>query len=192
MKQAEALGRSGDVGALQKLFAQKGYRMSGAACGIVASKYARAAGFQPPKAGAIATTWHTFGEQMKPEDINAPEHPFGSMFGTYYHRRYGGNPNEVLRPGQTGGHVMTIVPGSYDAKTGTVDVVDQYGYSHGKRNIKDMDLRYAGAEAVKQAAARRDGGQDEASARGRIDSSFPGARPGSASVSVEFNGVPKA
>jgi hypothetical protein len=196
MKQAEALGRSGDVKGLQQLFAKRGYRMSGAACGIVASKYARAAGFQPPKAGAIATTWHTFGEPMKPGDINAPEHPFGSMFATYYHRRYGGNPNEVLKPGQIGGHVMAVVPGTYDEKTGTIDTVDQYGYSHGRRNIKDLDLRFAGAEAVKQAAARREGrpvdqNENRAEARDKIDSSFPGMRTGTAGVNVEFNGVPK-
>ena len=92
---------------------------------------------------------------MKPEDINAPDHPFGSMFGTYKHRRYGGNVGAELPTGATGGHVMTIVPGSYDPKTGKIDVVDQYGYSHGKRNIADMDLRYAGADAVAAVAARR-------------------------------------
>jgi hypothetical protein len=184
MKQAEVLGRSGDVAGLQKLFAQKGYHMSGAACGIVASKYARAAGFQPPKSGAIATTWHTFGEAMKPSDINAPEHPFGSMFATYYHRRYGGNPNEVLSTGQIGGHVMTIVPGTLDEKTGTAMFADQYGVR--RRSLKDMDTRYAGAEAVRLAEEHRTG-----KARDKIDSSFPGMRTGRASVNVEFNGVPK-
>jgi hypothetical protein len=190
MKQAEVLGRSGDVAGLQKLFAQKGYHMSGAACGIVASKYARAAGFQPPKSGAIATTWHTFGEAMKPEDINAPGHPFGSMFATYYHRRYGGNPNEVLSTGQIGGHVMTVVPGTFDEKTGTAMFADQYGVR--RRSLKDMDPRYAGTEAVRLAEARRTGQlPDQADARDKIDSSFPGMRSGRASVHVEFNGVPK-
>jgi hypothetical protein len=190
MKQAEVLGRSGDVAGLQKLFAQKGYHMSGAACGIVASKYARAAGFQPPKSGAIATTWHTFGEAMKPSDINAPEHPFGSMFATYYHRRYGGNPNEVLSTGQIGGHVMTIVPGTFDEKTGTAMFADQYGVR--RRSLKDMDPRYAGAEAVRLAEAHRTGKlPDQADARNKIDSSFPGMRTGTARVNVEFNGVPK-
>jgi hypothetical protein len=190
MKQAEVLGRSGDVAGLQKLFAQKGYHMSGAACGIVASKYARAAGFQPPKSGAIATTWHAFGEAMKPSDINAPEHPFGSMFATYYHRRYGGNPNEVLSTGQIGGHVMTIVPGTFDEKTGTAMFADQYGVR--RRSLKDMDPRYAGAEAVRLAEAHRTGKlPDQADARNKIDSSFPGMRTGTARVNVEFNGVPK-
>ena len=51
----------------------------------------------------------------------------------------------------TGDHVDgACVPGyCHDPKTGKVDVVDQYGYSHGKRaNISDMDLRFAGADAV--------------------------------------------
>ena len=87
----------------------------------------------------------------------SPDHPFGSMFGTYNHRRYGGNVGAPLPTGATGGHVMSIVPGTYDPKTGKVDVVDQYGYSHGKRNISDMDLRFAGAGAVAAAAARRGG-----------------------------------
>jgi hypothetical protein len=191
MKQAEALGNKGDVAGLQKLFAQKGYRMSGAACGIVASKYVRSAGFQPPKAGAIATSWHNWGEKLDPNDINAPGHPFGSMVGTYWHRRYGGNQNEVLSPGQTGGHVMTLVPGTYDPKTNTVDTVDQYGYSHGRRKLGDLDLRYAGKSAVEAAEARRSGKPDQQEARDKIDSSFPGMRKDKARVDVEFNGVPK-
>jgi hypothetical protein len=157
MQKASDLGRNGDVGGLQKLFAARGYRMSGPACGIIASKYARDAGFKPPAGGAVASNWHNFGEKMSPGDINAPNHPFGSMFGTYNHRRYGGNVGAPLPTGATGGHVMAIVPGSYDAKTGKVDVVDQYGYSHGKRNISDMDLRYAGGDAVAAATARRGG-----------------------------------
>jgi hypothetical protein len=175
---------------LQKLFAARGYHVSGKYCGIIASRYVTAAGFKPPAGSAIATNWHNWGEGMKPEDINKAdaEHPMGSMVATYWHRRYGGNPNEVLRPGAQGGHVMTVVPGSYDPKTGTVDVVDQYGYSHGKRNIRDMDLRYAGKEAVEAAAARRG---DKQVARTSIDSSFPGMRKDSASVDVEFNNVPK-
>jgi hypothetical protein len=155
MKEVEKLGRAGDVAGLQGLFAKKGYRMSGPACGIIASKYVTSAGFKPVASGAIATSWHKWGEKASPEDVNVADHPFGSMVGTYWHRRYGGNRNEILAPGQTGGHVMTIIPGSYDPKTGTVDVVDQYGYSHGKRSVSDLDIRFAGKEAVAAAAAKR-------------------------------------
>ena len=153
---AEQLGRAGDTNGLQKLFASRGYHMSGPACGIIASKYARAAGFAPPREGAIASRWHEFGQSMKPEDINAPGHPFGSMFGTYYHRRYGGSGAEVLRPGATGGHVMTIVPGTYNEKDRTVGTVDQYGFR--RRPIGDIDFRFAGADAVAALQARRQGG----------------------------------
>ena len=191
MKQATILGQAGDVAGLQKLFAARGYHVSGRYCGIIASRYVTAAGFKPPAGSAIATNWHNWGEGMtNPEDINKAdaEHPMGSMVATYWHRRYGGNPNEILRPGAQGGHVMTIVPGTFDKKTGTVDVVDQYGFSHGKRNIRDMDIRYAGKEAVDAAAARR--GEKQV-ARTSIDNSFPGLRKDSASVNVEFNNVPK-
>jgi hypothetical protein len=188
MKQAEMLGRAGDVAGLQRLFAQKGYRMSGPACGIVASGYVKSAGFKPPPGGAIATSWHKWGEGIKdPNDINAPGRTFGSMVGTYWHGRYGGTQGQILAPGQQGGHVMTIVPGTYDPKTGTVDMVDQYGYSHGKRSIKDIDLRFAGAEAVAAAEAAKGD-------RSKIDKSLA-AQSGwptsaSANINVNLNNVP--
>jgi hypothetical protein len=159
MRQAEILGRAGDVAGLQRLFSQKGYQASGRYCGIVAAQYVKSAGFQPPTGSAIATNWHKWGETIKdPNDINAPDRPFGSMVGTYWHRRYGGNYGQVLATGQTGGHVVTFIPGSYDPKTRKIDVVDQYGYTHRKRSIDDMDMRYAGAEAVAAAKALREGG----------------------------------
>jgi hypothetical protein len=189
MKQAELLGRAGDVAGLQRLFAQKGYKMSGPACGIVASGYVKSAGFKPPPGGAIATSWHKWGEGIKdPNDINAPGRTFGSMVGTYWHGRYGGTQGQILAPGQTGGHVMTIVPGTYDPKTGTVDMVDQYGYSHGKRSIKDIDLRFAGAEAVAAAEAAK-GNQ-----RSVVDNAL-GAKKNiwgdaTASINVNINNAP--
>jgi GH24 family phage-related lysozyme (muramidase) len=152
MQKAEELGKAGNVQGLQQLFASRGYRMSGPACGIVASKYARSAGFEPPKDSPIATRWHEFGQGMQPGDINQPGHPFGSMFATYFHGRYMGKQGQVLQPGELGGHVMSVVPGTYDPKTGTIGIVDQYGFN--RRSIKDMDLRFAGAEAVAAQAAR--------------------------------------
>jgi lysozyme len=149
---AEQLGRAGNVQGLERLFASRGYHMSGPACGIIATKYAHAAGFAGPKDSPIATRWHQFGESTTAEDINKPGRPFGSMFATYYHRRYGGDPSQVLQPGQLGGHVMTVVPGTYNEKAGTVGVVDQYGFH--VRNIKDMDFRYAGDAAVKAVQER--------------------------------------
>jgi hypothetical protein len=190
MRQAEILGRAGNVLGLEKLFSQKGYRMSGPACGMVATQYVKSAGFQPPTGSAIATSWHKWGEKMDPNAINDPEHPFGSMVGTYWHRRYGGNRGEILKPGQTGGHVMTIVPGSYNPKTGTVDVVDQYGYSHGKRDIKDLDLRYAGAAAVAAAKARAAGGTTD---RGPLDKAIatPVAPKAISDLLINFKNVPE-
>ncbi len=165
MQQAETLGRQGDVAGLQKLFTSKGYHMSGPACGIVASAYARSAGFKPPEGGAIATNWHKFGEAMRASEINESGRPFGSMAATYFHRRYGGG-SELLKEGQTGGHVMQIVPGDYNEKTQTVGVVDQFGYH--RRSINDMDLRFAGKEAVAAAAARKAG--TTVGATGRVSS----------------------
>jgi len=140
-RQAEILGARGDTAGLQRLFASRGYRMSGPACGIVASKYARDAGYNPPSGGAVATSWHNFGQSMSPEDINSPGRTFGSMYATYWHGRYQGKQGRILPAGETGGHVMTIVPGTYNPKDQTIGIVDQYGFS--RRNIKDMDLRIA-------------------------------------------------
>jgi hypothetical protein len=163
MKQVEKLGRAGDSKGLEQLFAAKGYRMSGPACGMVASKYVMSAGFKPPQGGAIATNWHNWGEQGSASDINKEGHPFGSMVATYFHRRYGGDRSQLLRAGDTGGHVMNIVPGTYDAKSNTAMFADQYGVH--RRNLNDMDVRYAGDKAVAEAASKRDGGGGNDSAK---------------------------
>lgn len=183
MLKAEMLGRAGDVAGLQRLFASRGYKMSGPACGIVASGYVKSAGFKPPPGGAMATSWHNWGEKSTKEGINEPGRPFGSMVATYWHGRYGGTQGQILAPGQRGGHVMTIVPGTYDPKTNTADMVDQYGYSHGKRTLGDLDIRYAGAEAV--AAVEK--------ARGNVDKSLASKNPwanASAGVNINLNNVP--
>jgi len=156
MKQVETLGRAGDTAGLQKLFAAKGYRMSGPACGIVAGKYVMSAGFKPPPGGAIASNWNDWGERQNKSDINNPNRPFGSMVASYTVRRYGGNVGAPLGKGQTGGHVMTIVPGSYDAKTNTAMFADQYGVR--RRTVSNMDIRYAGDSAVAEVRAKRSGG----------------------------------
>jgi len=154
MREAERLGRAGDVAGLQKLFSQRGYHMSGPACGIVATGYVKSAGFKPPTGAAIATSWHKWGEALKPEDINAPNRPFGSMVATYFHGRYGGTQGRILAPGETGGHVMTVIPGTYNKKDNSAMFVDQSGKPH-RRNLADMDPRYAGDEAVKAVQAQR-------------------------------------
>jgi GH24 family phage-related lysozyme (muramidase) len=159
MKQVEALGRKGDTAGLQALFQQKGYRMGGTACGMIASKYAKDAGFKPPEGGAVATNWRNFGVASNEEDINKEGRPFGSMFATSKTGTYGSRKGQALGTGQTGGHVMTIVPGTYDPKTHTADTVDQYGFKHHKWDMRNMDVRYAGDAAVAAAEARRTGGQ---------------------------------
>jgi hypothetical protein len=170
MKQVETLGRAGDTAGLNKLFAAKGYRMNGPACGIVASKYVMSAGFKPPKGGAIASNWNDWGEKQDKSDINNPNRPFGSMIASYSERRYGGNVGAPLGKGQTGGHVMNIVPGSYDAKTNTAMFADQYGVK--RRPIKNMDIRYAGDSAVAEVREKRGGGNDSA----RVDGANDNAR----------------
>lgn len=185
MRQAEILGRAGDVAGLQKLFSQRGYRMSGPACGMVASGYVKSAGYKPPTGSAIATSWHKWGEKLDPNDINAPNHPFGSMVSTYFHGRYGGTQGQVLAPGQTGGHVMTIVPGSYNEKDGTAIFADQYGAR--RRKLTDMDTRFAGKTAVDAVQAQQ---QD----RTKIDNAL-GAKnsssPWNAQLNVNLNNVPE-
>lgn len=167
MAEAEQLGRKGDEAGLKRLFASKGYRMSGRACGMVASAYTSSAGFKPVAGGAIASNWRNWGEASSAEDVNKADRPFGSTVATYRSRRYGGGVGQPLPTGATGGHVMTIVPGSYNKKDGTVGVVDQYGY--GRRKVSDMDFRYAGDAAV---AAAREKSQGDKTAR--PDQSAPG------------------
>jgi hypothetical protein len=185
MRQAEILGRAGDVAGLQKLFSQKGYRMSGPACGMVAAGYVKSAGYKPPTGAAIATSWHKWGEKLNPDDINAPNHPFGSMVSTYFHGRYGGTQGQILAPGQTGGHVMTIVPGSYNKADGTAIFADQYGAR--RRKLTDMDTRFAGASTV--AAVEASHGD-----RDKIDRAL-GAKaassPWNASLNVNLKNVPE-
>ncbi|UPT99210.1 hypothetical protein J4G48_0014660 [Bradyrhizobium barranii subsp. apii] len=199
MKQAESLGRSGDTAGLQRLFAQKGYRMSGPACGIVASAYVKSAGFKPPPGGAIATNWRDWGQATGAGDINKEGRPFGSMIGTYRDRRYGGALGTPLAKGQTGGHVMNIVPGTYDPKTGTAMFADQYGVR--RRSLKGMDLRYAGDEAVQAAQAGPSGAggtaEDRKTVKGSVfgsthgwnDPSEPRGRKTASGVSNELPGI---
>ena len=153
MRQAEVLGRAGDVDGIKKLFSQRGYHISGPACGMVATGYVKSAGFKPPTGAAIATSWHKWGEAMKSGDINAQDRPFGSMVATYFHGRYGGTQGQILAPGQIGGHVMTVVPGTWNEKEGTAMFADQYGVR--KRKVADMDVRFAGASAVEAVRAAR-------------------------------------
>ena len=154
MAQVEVLGRAGDDKGLERLFQQKGYHASGTFCGIVASKYVRSAGFKPPEGSAVATNWHLWGQQGTAEGINDPNRPFGSMVGTYWHGTYGAAKGRLLGTGQIGGHVMTIVPGTYDPKTKTAMFADQNGKGVRRRPVADMDIRYAGDTAVADAARR--------------------------------------
>jgi GH24 family phage-related lysozyme (muramidase) len=154
---AEEFGRKGDVAGLQRLFNNRKYQIGGVNCGILATKFAKSAGFAPPKDSAIATRWHEFGEGMNPEDVNKPGRPMGSMFATSNIGTYGSAKGRPLRPGELGGHVMTVVPGTYDPKTQTVQVVDQYGVHHTKFPIKQLDFRYAGDAAVQEAERKRTG-----------------------------------
>ena len=152
MQEAQNLAEKGVITGMRNLFNRKGYHVSGAVCGAIASKYASAAGYKPPQGSAIATNWHNWGEQMKPGDINAPGHPVGSMFGTYTHGTYGGHQGQLLKPGDIGGHVGMLLPGSYDPKTNSAMFVDQSG-AH-RRNLNDVDTRFAGADAVQKLAER--------------------------------------
>jgi len=190
MREVERLGRAGDKFGLEKLFSQKGYRMSGPACGIVATQYVKSAGFQPPTGSAVAARWHTWGQGISPEGINEPGRPFGSIVGTYYHGRYGSKMGKLLSPDETGGHVMTPIPGSYDPKTRTFDMVDQYGYSRGRRKVDDINFRYVGDAVVAAAKARAAGGTTD---RGPIDKAIatPVSPNAISNLLINFKNVPE-
>jgi hypothetical protein len=155
MAHISELGKAGKVQELQQFLNQRGFRASGLWCGRFATMYARAAGFAPPGGFAMASNWRTFGEGMNPADINAPDHPFGSMFASSRNYTYGGGRGP-LPVGAQGGHVVTIIPGTYDAKAGTATVIDQGGV-HPGWNLRGYETRFAGAEAVQAAAAKHAG-----------------------------------
>jgi GH24 family phage-related lysozyme (muramidase) len=156
MKQVEALGRNGDAGGIQKLMQSKGYKMSGPVCGMLAASFAKGAGFTPPPGAAVATNWRKFGEAATAADINAPGHPFGSEFAVEKLGTWGGHQGQPLATGATGGHVMTVVPGSYDPKTKSALFVGQEGVK--RRPLSEVDLRQAGVDpAVLAAGAQATG-----------------------------------
>jgi GH24 family phage-related lysozyme (muramidase) len=152
-KEVEAAAKRGDVGGMQKILNEKGFQASGLWCGRVAAGYAKAAGYQPPEGSAIASNWLKWGQHASPADINKG-HPFGSMIGTYRHGTYGSMAGQPLGEGQTGGHVMQVLPGSYNPKTNTALFVDRHGVRY-PRQLGDIELRYAGDEAVKAVQAAR-------------------------------------
>jgi hypothetical protein len=106
----------------------------------------KSAGFKPPAGGAVATNWHNWGVSAPASEINAPGEHFGSLVGTYWHGRYAGRQGQLLKPGEIGGHVMTIVPGTYDPKGNTAMFADQYGVR--RRSLTDIDIRAAGKQAA--------------------------------------------
>jgi hypothetical protein len=190
MKQVEVLGRAGDTAGLERLFAAKGYKMSGPACGIVASKYVMSAGYKPPPGGAVASNWNDWGEKQDKSDINNPNRPFGSMIASYNVRRYGGGLGSPLGKGQTGGHVMTIVPGSYNAKTNMATFVDQYGTT--RRSVSNMDLRYAGDSSVAEVRAKRGGDSARVDGAGNDNARVDGVSPESAGSGSAFLAAKRA
>jgi GH24 family phage-related lysozyme (muramidase) len=146
MKQVEALGKNGDAAGIQRLMQSKGYKMSGPVCGMLAASFARGAGFNPPAGSAVATNWRNFGVPATSTDINAPGHPFGSEFAVEKLGTWGGHQGQQLATGETGGHVMTVVPGTYDPKTKTAMFVGQEGVK--RRSLSEVDLRQAGVDPV--------------------------------------------
>ena len=67
-------------------------------------------------------------------------------------------------------------------------MVDQYGYSHGKRTLNDLDIRYAGAEAVAAVEAARGNQRDKVDKALTPKSSVWGKT--SADVNINLNNVP--
>jgi len=151
------LAAQGNTSGMRQLMQQRGYRVDSKWCGDLARVMVGGSGFSVPKGYAIGSQWRAWGEHAEPSDINAPDRPMGSMVAS--------KTNVPI--GQTGGHVMTVVPGTYDAKTGTAEVIDTGGRR--RRSLRGFEVRYAGAEAVAQAEAKRRGNGPSGASVGGMD-----------------------
>lgn len=127
--QLKQLAAQGNTSGMRQLMASRGYRVDSAWCGDLARTLAGGSGFQVPKAYPVASAWRGVGEHVEPSAINEPNRPFGSLVAS--------KTNVPI--GQTGGHVMAIVPGSYDPKTNTAEVIDTGGRR--RRSLSGFELR---------------------------------------------------
>jgi hypothetical protein len=138
---AMAIAKTGNAPAMKQYLAQHGFSLDATACGAIATRFANLSGVKPPPASATASSWLAWGTRVNPDVIDRAGMELGTLklvspVGTYMH------VGQPLTPGEQGGHVMTIVPGSYDPKTGSAQVIDQYGVH--SENVNKMQVRYAG------------------------------------------------
>jgi hypothetical protein len=137
-----ALAARHETGAMQRLMHDRGYRVDSAWCGDLAHALTQSSGYASPKGYPIASNWRKWGEHVDGSAINVEGRPFGSIVAS--------KTNVPI--GQTGGHVMTIVPGTYDPKTNSAVVIDTVGKR--RRSLDGFEVRYSGDDAVKQAQER--------------------------------------
>ncbi|HEX3341854.1 MAG TPA: hypothetical protein VHT68_22075, partial [Pseudolabrys sp.] len=141
---AMAIAKTGNAPAMKQYLAQHGFSLDATACGAIATRFANLSGVKPPPASAVASSWLAWGTRVNPDVIDRAGMELGTLklvspVGTYMH------VGQPLTPGEQGGHVMTIVPGTYNDKNGSVQVIDQYGVH--SENVNKMQVRYAGDPA---------------------------------------------
>jgi GH24 family phage-related lysozyme (muramidase) len=137
--QLQQMASQGNTRGMQQLMSSRGYRVDSAWCGDLARTLVGGSGFQVPKGYPVASEWRREGVSTHAEgaDINAPGTKFGSIVAS--------KTNVPI--GQTGGHVMTVVPGTYDPKNNTAEVIDTGGRR--RRTLNGFELRsLPAAEAV--------------------------------------------
>lgn len=135
--QLQQLASTGNTSAMRQLMTSRGYRVDSAWCGDLARTLVGGSGFQVPQGYPIASTWRGIGAHAEGSAINEPGTQFGSIVAS--------KTNVPI--GQTGGHVMTVVPGTYDPKNNTAEVVDTGGRR--RRTLNGFELRsLPAAEAV--------------------------------------------
>ena len=123
------LAESGNTRGMQAFMASRGYRVDSAWCGDLTRALVGGSGYSVPKGYPVASTWRSIGTHAEGEDINKPGAIFGSIVAS--------KTNVPI--GSTGGHVATVVPGTYNPRNNTAIVVDTHG--RWRRSLSGFELR---------------------------------------------------
>jgi hypothetical protein len=166
-----------DTQGMRSLMQQRGYRVDSAWCGDVTRAMVGGSGFAVPKGYAVASNWRGIGTHAEAGAINDPGRELGSIVAS--------KTNVPI--GQTGGHVMTVVPGSYNPKDGTAEVIDTGGRR--RRSLRGFELRDLPRSVAAQEAERRSSGGPSGSTT--VKGSWFGNAPGWSDPS-EPKGSPKS
>lgn len=122
--QLVAMAKAGDRQGIRQALAAHGYHGDSADCAEFAQAVAEGGGIagMPKSSYTMASNWQNWGTVASGEDVNAKDGRLGEFMAVSKVHTYGAGRGAPLYPGQQGGHIMPVVPGSYNPKTGMVQV----------------------------------------------------------------------